>query len=434
MSSTVHSKTRAIDSAVSHYRHPVLFYALATAIPWALWLTAGALSRQAATPASEIAVTTLGLVGLAAPVGVAAAMVARDPWLRRDTLHRLVNVRDAPAWVWILSVVLMPGALLVATTLSIGLGYPIEQFLLRGGASFTTGLVPAVVTLTLAPLLEELAWHSYGTDALASRWSVWKTSIVFAFLWAIWHIPLATIEGNYQSEVVENGALATFTFLGSVFPFVILMNWLYYRGGRNIWVAVVFHLVHGVRDERAGDARGHRPDPGDERGLRITLQQCRVGHHEVDAHRHVSSRRLPGEPLDEGVVHHLPARPGLAHRSRGIGGGAERSEAGHPLSERQQRGEVRHRVGRRAQRHPALADRPLIHRRRTGRGALRGRVERRGHRADHAGRTPPGPERAAGVARAAGLLGPLLGRRPHLLRARPRLQRHGTSCRCAVRQ
>ena len=47
MSSTVHSKTRAIDSAVSHYRHPVLFYALATAIPWALWLTAGALSRQA---------------------------------------------------------------------------------------------------------------------------------------------------------------------------------------------------------------------------------------------------------------------------------------------------------------------------------------------------------------------------------------------------
>lgn len=61
MSSTVHSKTRAIDSAVSHYRHPVLFYALATAVPWALWLTAGALSRQAATPASEIAVATLGL-------------------------------------------------------------------------------------------------------------------------------------------------------------------------------------------------------------------------------------------------------------------------------------------------------------------------------------------------------------------------------------
>lgn len=262
MSSTVHSKTRAIDSAVSHYRHPVLFYALATAIPWALWLTAGALSRQAATPASEIAVATLGLVGLAAPVGVAAAMVARDPWLRRDTLHRLVNVRDAPAWVWILTVVLMPGALLVATTLSIGLGYPIEQFLLRGGASFTTGLVPAAVTLTLAPLLEELAWHSYGTDALASRWSVWKTSIVFAFLWAIWHIPLATIEGNYQSEVVENGALATFTFLGSVFPFVILMNWLYYRGGATSgWPWCSTSSTACATSERATPA-GTGPTPG----------------------------------------------------------------------------------------------------------------------------------------------------------------------------
>lgn len=108
----------------------------------------------------------------------------------------------------------------MATALSIPLGYSTDQFLLRGGSSFTAGLLPAWLTLTLAPVVEELAWHGYGTYALASRWTIWKTSIVFAVIWALWHVPLGTIKGYYQLEVVETGALATVSFLVSVFPFV----------------------------------------------------------------------------------------------------------------------------------------------------------------------------------------------------------------------
>jgi hypothetical protein len=32
-------------------------------------------------------------------------------------------------------------------------------------------------------------------------------------------------------------------FLVSIIPFVLLMNWLYYKTGRNILVAVVFHIT-----------------------------------------------------------------------------------------------------------------------------------------------------------------------------------------------
>lgn len=232
---------------VGRYDRPWLFYGLATAIPWVLWFIAGALSHRDDPPTSVIAV--LGLAGLLAPSAVAWSLIRRDPVIVRDTWHRLTNWREVRPPFLVLAVLLMPGALLVATALSIPLGYSPEQFLWRGGISFSAGLLPAWLTLTLAPVVEELAWHGYGTDALASRWTVWRTSIVFAVIWALWHVPLGTIKGYYQAEVVETGALTTINFLVSVFPFVILMNWIYYRSGRNIPVTILFHLVANVGNE-----------------------------------------------------------------------------------------------------------------------------------------------------------------------------------------
>ncbi len=59
--------------------------------------------------------------------------------------------------------------------------------------------------LIMAPLIEELAWHSYGTDCLRARFNLFNASTIFAFFWGIWHIPLGTINGYYQSELVEAG-------------------------------------------------------------------------------------------------------------------------------------------------------------------------------------------------------------------------------------
>ena len=232
---------------VARYDRPLRFYFLSTAVPWVLWFTAGYLSRN--DHPNNLLIAVLGMVGLLAPVAVAWSLIRRDPVLVRDLRHRLVNVREIPVRFGLLALLLMPGALLLATALSIPLGYSTDQFLLRGGLSFTAGLLPAWLTLTLAPVVEELAWHGYGTDALASRWTIWKTSIVFAVIWALWHVPLGTIKGYYQSEVVETGALATVNFLVSVFPFVILMNWIYYRSGRNIPVTIAFHLAANVGNE-----------------------------------------------------------------------------------------------------------------------------------------------------------------------------------------
>lgn len=237
-----------VDPVITRYRHRWLFFIIATAIPWALWFTAGALShRPDRTIADDVAILILELLGLLAPVVVAAVLIGRAG-LWPDTWSRLTGARVG--WGFgLFALLAMPASLLLATAVSVAAGYSPEQFDLRGGFTFTAGLLPAWVPLALAAILEELAWHGYGTDALAARWSVFRTSMVFAVIWAVWHLPLASIQGYYQAEVVETGWLTTVNFLVSIFPFVLLMNWVYYRTGRNIMVAIVFHLTANFGNE-----------------------------------------------------------------------------------------------------------------------------------------------------------------------------------------
>ena len=99
-------------------------------------------------------------------------------------------------------------------------------------------------------------WHSYGTDALLTRWSMLRTSIVFGVFWVAWHAPLAGIRGYYQAEVVDEGWATGLNFVVSIFAFVLLMNWVYMRSGRCIGIAVLFHLAANFGNEVL------RTDPG----------------------------------------------------------------------------------------------------------------------------------------------------------------------------
>ena len=128
-------------------------------------------------------------------------------------------------------------------------GYSINQFSISGSYSFTYSLFPPWFLLILAPLIEELAWHSYGTDCLRARFSLFTTSVIFAIYWALWHFPLSFIKDYYHSNLVETGWLYSFNFYFSLIPFVLLMNWLYFKTGRNILVAIVFHITAGIFNE-----------------------------------------------------------------------------------------------------------------------------------------------------------------------------------------
>ncbi len=230
---------------IQRYRHPVLFYSLSTLIPWLCWFGAAALSR---THGVNLAASLLALAGLCAPLFIALVLIQRDPVLRHDVRTRFFNF-SAPPVYYALACGLMPLSIILAQAISLPFGYSIDQFVFSTHFSFTSGVFPAWAILIAAPVIEELAWHSYGTDCLRNRFSLLATSILFGVYWGLWHIPLSAIPDYYHNELVTTGWIYGVNFLLSIIPFVIIMNWLYYKTQRNILVACIFHITAGLFNE-----------------------------------------------------------------------------------------------------------------------------------------------------------------------------------------
>ncbi len=196
----------------------------------------------------EIA-SVLGFIGLLSPMGVAYWLISKDFDLRVDVLTRLFNFKSIKSIYILLSCFLMLASILLAQAISLLFGYSSSQFVITGHFTFSSGIFPVWFMLIIAPIVEELAWHSYGTDCLRSRLTLFKTSLLFGVFWGIWHIPLSTIRDYYQSNLVATGWIHGVNFLVSIIPYVLLMNWLYYKTGRNILIAIVFHITAGYFNE-----------------------------------------------------------------------------------------------------------------------------------------------------------------------------------------
>ena len=238
-----------IDAIAYRYDRTALFYALATVIPWLFWFSAAYLSGLGEQPDTvQVLTAAFGVCGLIAPPLVVVLLVRTKPDLRADILQRLRPHRIGGFYLAV-TLLLLVSSILAAQAISLAFGYSIEQFQLRGGFTFTAGLLPVWFTLIGAAIFEELAWHSYGTDTLVRNMSVFAASMVFTVFWALWHLPLSFIQGYYHNEVVESGLIHTLNFPLSMVAFVILMNWLYYATGRSILIPILFHITANLANE-----------------------------------------------------------------------------------------------------------------------------------------------------------------------------------------
>ena len=233
---------------ITSYKHTFTFYFFSVLIPLILWFSVAYLSHK--MPGEYLTtVSFLGFLGLFAPFIIVLILILPNNTLKQDFLSRLVNFRDIKITYILLSLLLMPASILLAQLISVLFGYSLDQFVLRESFTFTSGVFPVSFLLIIAPILEELAWHSYGTDSLRNRYSLLTTSLIFAFFWGIWHVPLSFIKDYYQSNLVVDGLIYSLNFFVSLFPFVIIMNWLYYKSHRSILVAIVFHITAGYFNE-----------------------------------------------------------------------------------------------------------------------------------------------------------------------------------------
>ena len=232
------------NEIIKKYKSPFLFYLLSTIIPWSFWFFAGYLSHiEPFTNTLEWAVGISSIAGLLAPAIIALLFMLPYKELRTDFLARFFNFKTIKGEYILITFFLMLISILAAQAISLFFGYPAEQFSFRGSFTFTSSLFPVWFLLIAAPILEELAWHSYGTDSLVSRFNLLKTSLIFALYWAIWHFPLSTIKGYYHSNLVESGWIYSLNFIISMIPFVLIMNWIYYKSNRNILLTIIFHIT-----------------------------------------------------------------------------------------------------------------------------------------------------------------------------------------------
>lgn len=235
---------------IEKYNRPILFFSLSTIIPWFFWFMAAWMSYQSQTSELySISWLIFGLLGLFSPTIIAFAMMIPNPSLREDLYKRIFKFKKPKSKYIFFTCFLMLASLLLAQAISLLFGYSASQFSLSGSFSFSSSFMPPWFLLILAPLIEELAWHSYGTDSLRVRFNLFITSTIFAVYWAVWHFPLSFIKDYYHSNVVETGWLYGLNFYVSLIPFVIVMNWIYYKTDRNILIAIVFHITAGIVNE-----------------------------------------------------------------------------------------------------------------------------------------------------------------------------------------
>lgn len=235
---------------IENYNKPLHFYCWSTIIPWGLWFTAAIVSHSNHPLLGGTRVASLiAFAGLLAPFMIALKMIYPHKDLIKDMSTRFFNFRNIrPVYIFI-TLLLMLSSILLAQAISLLFGYEANQFHFRGGFSFSSGVFPVWMMLIIAPLIEELAWHSYGTDSLRTRFNLFHTSMLFGFFWGLWHFPLSFIKDYYHSNLVETGWIYSMNFFVSLFPFVLIMNWLYYKTNRNIILPILFHISAGFFNE-----------------------------------------------------------------------------------------------------------------------------------------------------------------------------------------
>ncbi len=65
--------------------------------------------------------------------------------------------------------------MVMAQLISLLFGHSISQFYISGSPSFTSAVFSPWFILLFAPIVEELAWHTYGTDTLRRKFNLFNT-------------------------------------------------------------------------------------------------------------------------------------------------------------------------------------------------------------------------------------------------------------------
>jgi uncharacterized protein len=227
---------------------PVRFFLITFLLTWIPWFIAAYFSYQKGGAEYQL---FFMLSGLAAPTVSALIMLSglKNKELRKDFWDRL-RLNKIKTTFYPALFLLVPLTVFLATGISLLLGQSVDQFAFSSQFRVMQGhALLSLLLLSLAPIFEELGWRGYGVDSLRYNFNLFTTSLLFAFLWALWHLPLFFMKGYYHHGLFDTNIVYVINFFVSILPVTIVMNWIYYKNGRSIIAAIVFHFMLNIFSE-----------------------------------------------------------------------------------------------------------------------------------------------------------------------------------------
>jgi len=232
-----------MNTRISKATNPWRFFALALGISWFFWMWVILLSWNVFTSPAII----LGALGLFSPAIAEIILISRthdkEEW--RDYWQRVFDIRRiGKRWhlvIWLTFPVLNTLALL----LSVLTGSPLLEFeTAENLLSEPWRILPfAVFILLYGPLPEELGWRGYALDGLQARYNALFSSLILGVVWALWHLPLFFMKGQWHHDVLKFGTLDFWTFIFSPIFLSILFTWIYNNTNRSTLSAILFHFM-----------------------------------------------------------------------------------------------------------------------------------------------------------------------------------------------
>jgi uncharacterized protein len=189
--------------------------------------------------------------GMLAPFATALWMIltSKSRELKKKYRERLFNLKLVRPLTLIPIVLIMPVVLAISFGLSLLVGQSPSQLQIADEFSSLQSTLPVLMILILASTFEELGWRGYAFDALNAGRNLFSTTLIFALLWAAWHLPLFFVNGYYHNEIVQENLLFGLNFLVSVIPMAFILTWAWKANRGSIPVVIVFHFLVNLCQE-----------------------------------------------------------------------------------------------------------------------------------------------------------------------------------------
>jgi membrane protease YdiL (CAAX protease family) len=201
------------------------FVALTFALSWLAWGAAIALDVEGAA---------WRIAGAFGPTMAALILAAGAGRAQLRGLLAGFRRWRAPLWVW---------AFALFATMAVGIS-ALGLDALRGGAPTWPGaehwlLMPMIFAwiLLFSVMGEETGWRGYLLPRLLGAMGPLRASLVLGLVWALWHLPLWALPGDFHSAIPPS------LFLAQILAVSILYTWLWLHSGGSLIIVHVFHAA-----------------------------------------------------------------------------------------------------------------------------------------------------------------------------------------------